>query len=87
MESPDAHLKKSLRGLADRTFLDANVRKYGRDSLWVRCHLDEIIPEVSHDTLIPVAWLDRAARRRIRRLARLDKSTQHDALPWTLVKG
>ena len=58
--SPDAHLEKSPRGLADKNWLAKNYAKYGRDSLWVRSHIDAIIPIESSDSLIPVTWLDRA---------------------------
>lgn len=60
-DSPDAHKEHSEFGLADATWLADMYRQYGADSLWVRSHIKAIIPTESHDTLIPVAWLDRAA--------------------------
>jgi hypothetical protein len=59
--SPHAHLQKSPVGLADKTFLEACYRKYGRDSFWVRCHIDAIVPSESSGRLIPVSWIDRCA--------------------------
>lgn len=57
-ESPDAELEESPRGLADRTWIEANRRQYGKDSLWCRSHIEAIIPDLSADRLIPDAWLD-----------------------------
>ncbi len=59
-ESPHADLDESPYGLADRTWLEACYRRYGRDSLWVRSHIRAQIPEVSFDQLIPSAWMDYA---------------------------
>ena len=59
-ESPHAQLDHSPFGLADRTWLEACYRRYGRDSLWVRSHIDAVIPSLSSDQLIPTAWLDYA---------------------------
>ncbi len=60
-DSPHAHLEKSPCGLADKNWLAKNYAKYGADSLWVRSHINAIIPVVSADSLMPVTWLDRAA--------------------------
>lgn len=60
-ENPDAGLWKSDRGLLDRTTIEAMERQYGKDSLYVRSHVDAIIPETSSDRLIPDEWIDRAA--------------------------
>jgi len=59
--SPHAHLDKSPWGLADKTFLESNWRKYGKDSFWVACHIDAKIPTESSGRLIPLSWIDRAA--------------------------
>jgi hypothetical protein len=59
-ESPHADLDKSPVGLADRTWLNAAARRYGRSSLWYKSHVEAEIPSISADTLIPVAWLDYA---------------------------
>lgn len=60
-DSPHADLDHSPYGLADRTWIDAMVRRYGADSLWVKTHIKAEVPEVDADRLIPDAWLDRAA--------------------------
>ena len=57
-DSPHAHHEKSEFGLADRTWLEAMYRKYGKNSLWVRSHIDARIPDVDAEQLIPVEWLD-----------------------------
>lgn len=61
-DSPHAHLERSPYGLADKTWLDAMYRQYGKDSLWVRSHIKAEVPVVSADTLLPEAWLDFAAQ-------------------------
>lgn len=61
-ESPDAHMEKSLRGLADKTWIEATERHYGKDSLYVKVHVDAEIPTVTADRLIPPEWLDYACR-------------------------
>lgn len=61
-ESPDAHLEKSLRGLADKTWIEATERHYGKDSLYVKVHVDAEIPTVTADRLIDPEWLDFACR-------------------------
>lgn len=62
-ESPDAGLWKSERGLADRTLIEDAERRYGKNSLWVRSHIDAIVPDVSAEALIPESHLDWAASR------------------------
>ena len=57
-DSPHAAEEKSAFGLADRTWLEAMYRKYGRDSLWVRSHIDARIPDVDSEQLIPIEWLN-----------------------------
>ena len=56
-ESPHAQDEKSAFGLADRTWLDAMYRKYGRGSLWVGSHIDARIPDVDAEQLIDPTWL------------------------------
>jgi hypothetical protein len=58
LESPDADKEKSLVGLADRTWLRATERQYGKGSLYYRSHVLAEIPEVSADALIDEKWLD-----------------------------
>lgn len=60
-DSPHAHLDESPCGLADRTWLEAMARRYGRKSLWWASHIEARIPAVSAEALIPDAWLDWAA--------------------------
>lgn len=60
-ESPDAHLDESPRGLADATWLADVERRYGQDSLYVKGHVDAIIPESGSDRLIPDDWINRAS--------------------------
>jgi hypothetical protein len=62
-ESPHAELDSSPFGMADRTWLEAMARRYGKDSLWYRSHVLAEIPTVAADVLIPSAWLDWAASR------------------------
>jgi hypothetical protein len=62
-ESPHAHLDRSPVGLADRTWLEAMARRYGKDSLWYRSHVMAEVPVVSADQLIPESHLDWAASR------------------------
>lgn len=60
-DSPHAELDHSPFGLADKTWLEAMYRRYGKDSLWVRSHIKAEVPLVSADTLILESWLDWAA--------------------------
>ena len=79
-DSPDAGKDKSEYGLADRTWIEATRRRYGRDSLYCRSHIDAIIPEISAERLFPdpgsttLAWSTAALPRnhpvhRTRRIA------------------
>jgi hypothetical protein len=61
-ESPDIHLERSPRGLADQGFLNRCRRLYGEGSLWWRTHIEALFPEVSSAVLIPEAWLDWCTR-------------------------
>ncbi len=56
--SPHARQAKSEYGLADRTWLEAMYRKYGKNSLWVASHIEARIPDVDAEQLIPLAWLN-----------------------------
>ena len=62
-ESPDAGNAESRFGLADKTWIDSCERNYGKNSLWVRSHIDAIIPDVSAECLIEERFLDWAASR------------------------
>lgn len=60
-DSPHAHLDQSPYGLADRTWIESMRRRYGKDHLWCKVHIDAEIPVVSADTLILEEYLDWAA--------------------------
>lgn len=62
--SPDIHLERSPRGLADKGFLDSNRERYGEDSLWWRTHILAQRPTVSTEGLLPPHWLDFAVAQR-----------------------
>lgn len=57
-ESPHAHLDKSPVGLADKTWIEAAARRYGKKSLWYLSHVEAEIPVASSDILIQGSWLD-----------------------------
>lgn len=59
-DSPDIHLERSPRGLADKGFIEEAERDYGRGSLWWTCHVDANFPDGDGmGRLLPDAWLDR----------------------------
>ncbi len=58
--SSHADLEESPHGLADRAWLDAFYRRYGREALWVRSHLRAELRDLFSDQHIPVCWLDYA---------------------------
>ena len=74
--SPHATWSKSPVGLADRTWIEASLRKYGRDSLWYRCHVEAIRPSLVNEQLIPETDLDRCVTRETR--DSVAKLRQHD---------
>jgi hypothetical protein len=86
-ESPDAHLAESPRGLADATWLADIERRYGAGSLYVRGHVDALIPEQSSDRLIPDEWIDRAANTPPRALAPFDASERRRRIGCDLGEG
>jgi hypothetical protein len=61
-DSPDIHLERSRRGLADKTWLDAARNDYGEGSLWWKTHVLAEFPDSSIESVIPGSWLDLAAR-------------------------
>jgi hypothetical protein len=65
--SPHSTWEKSPVGLADRTWLESVERKYGRESLWFRCHVLAIRPSLTNEQLIPEADLDRCISDETRR--------------------
>jgi hypothetical protein len=62
-DSPDIHLRKSKRGLADASFINDSKNRYGENSLWYRTHIKAIRPTTSHDILLVAEWLDRCVGR------------------------
>jgi hypothetical protein len=59
-ESPHADWDHSPWGLADKTWIDASFRRYGKESLWCASHIFAKIPSAGHDALLQEAWLDYA---------------------------
>lgn len=58
-DSPDIHLERSSRGLADRGFLREAERDWGKDTpLWLSHVLAEFPRETAY-SLIPFDWIDR----------------------------
>ena len=62
LESPDIHLPRSPRGLADATWLAKSANDYGEGSIWWLSHVLALFPDSASDTVIPRDWLDRAGR-------------------------
>jgi hypothetical protein len=60
-ESPHAGWKKSPFGLADKTWIETQLRHYGKDSPWVRSHIHAMIPPADAEGLLPLEWLDACA--------------------------
>lgn len=61
LESPDIHLERSPRGLADAGWLRKSRNDYGEGSLWWLSHVLARFPDSAADSLIPRDWIDRAA--------------------------
>jgi len=59
-DSPHAGLEKSPVGLADKTWIEAMARKWGRASLWFKAHVLAIRPKLSSEILIQPEWLELA---------------------------
>jgi len=57
--SPDIRQERSLRGLADRKFLENMAAQYGVGSQTWKVRVEAEFPDDSADALIPSAWLDR----------------------------
>lgn len=62
LESPDIHLERSKRGLADAGWLRQARHDYGEGSLWWRPHVLGLFPAEAADALLQREWLDLAAR-------------------------
>ncbi len=61
-ESPDIHLERSRRGMADQTWLESARYDYGEDSLWWASHVEARFPGELDQALLPMRWLELAAR-------------------------
>lgn len=61
LDSPDIHLARSPRGLANATWLESVRNDYGEGSLWWTCHVLGLFPDSGVDTLLPRSWIDRCA--------------------------
>jgi hypothetical protein len=61
-ESPDIHLQRSPRGMADKGFLEINELAYGTRSLWWKSHIDALFPGQNDDVLILREWLKLAGQ-------------------------
>lgn len=59
LESPDIHLARSPRGLADRTWLEKARHDYGESSIWWKAHVLAEFPDETHDALLPAWWVNR----------------------------
>lgn len=59
-DSPHADLETSPVGLADKTWIEAMARKWGRASLWFKAHVLAQRPKLSSEILIQPEWLHRA---------------------------
>ena len=86
-DSPHAEQEVSEYGLADKTWLEACYRRYGRDSLWVRSHINAIIPEISSAAMFPRDWLDYACTIQRPPLARTHPVHQTRRIAIDLGKG
>ena len=62
LESPDIHLERSRRGLADATWLRKARNDYGEGSAWWLSHVLARFPDEAADQLLPRSWLDTAAQ-------------------------
>jgi phage terminase large subunit len=60
-ESPDIHLERSRRGMADATWLQSNRFEYGEDSMWWASHVLAKFPGELEQALLTIAMLARAA--------------------------
>jgi hypothetical protein len=62
LESPDIHLERSHRGLADAGWLAKARNDYGEDSIWWKSHVLAQFPDETTDAVFPLSWLDLARR-------------------------
>lgn len=62
LESPDIHLPRSPRGMADATWLESVRHEYGEGSIWWLSHVLAQFPNEITEGLLAVEWLNEAAR-------------------------
>jgi hypothetical protein len=60
--SPDIHLPRSRRGMADQDLLNRSRSEYGEDSQWWASHILALFPGELQSLLIVPDWLQIAAR-------------------------
>jgi hypothetical protein len=60
LEGPHVDLETSPVGLAARDWLDDMRRRHGEDSLWWLTHIKAQFPERTHETIIPLEWIEAA---------------------------
>ncbi len=60
--SPDIHLERSPRGMADQGFLTRNRRDYGEDSIWWLSHVLAQFPDQTAESCVPPDWLKLACK-------------------------
>lgn len=60
-ESPDIHLARSPRGMADATWLEDCKHQYGEDSIWWLAHVLAQFPGTITEGLLPIPWLTLAS--------------------------
>jgi len=62
LESPDIHLERSPRGLANKGWLEKNRNDYGENSIWWLSHVLAEFPDSASDTVLPWSWLELASQ-------------------------
>lgn len=62
LESPDIHLPRSDRGMADAGWLARVRHEYGEESIWWLSHVLALFPGEAAELLLPPAWLALAGK-------------------------
>ncbi len=57
LESPDIHLPRSPRGMADAGWLEESRSQYGEESQWWLSHVLALFPGELSETLLAAAWI------------------------------
>lgn len=65
LESPDAHLERSRRGLADKGFFRKARERYGEGSLWWTARILAQFPASAFDQVFPDEWVNRCRQERL----------------------